>query len=163
MSVFSIFARIYGLRLIISNLQSLPITKHSFFVETIIRNRNHEAKAEILGTVIYKIPKWPPELLHSDMPMPLLWLRDLYFFSRFPGWTWDLFLSIECNETDTELVPCLALKRPGRFIFQPLGTLRYRVKKSDYFPIETKQRKMNVAWAAYSCSRHSHWGTFQVS
>lgn len=115
MSVFSIFARIYGLRFIISNLQSLPITKYSFFVETIIRNRNHEAKAEILGTVIYKSPKWLPELFHSDMQMPLLWLRDLYFPSHFLGWTWDLFLSIECNETDTELVLCLALKRPGNF------------------------------------------------
>lgn len=33
-------SRIYGLRVIISNLQSLPITKSSFFVETITRNRN---------------------------------------------------------------------------------------------------------------------------
>lgn len=105
----------------------------------------------------------PDDDHHSCMPFLCDICIDLvYFLLHILGWPWILSLSKECSKTNTELVSCLTLKRPGSFTFQSLRALRYHIKSSGYSGIETKQIK-RVAWTAHSFSRHSHWGTFPVT
>lgn len=70
--------------------------------------------------------------------------RDLdHFPSHILDWPWDLHLSKECNEVDSELVPCLALRSPVSFTFRSFGALRYHVQSSGYSAIEANKKRKN--------------------